>query len=161
MKQTKIILLLNLLLLLGVMAFQITKKEQTLTEGELVLLKLRPIDPRSLMQGDYMVLRYAETRATKLDSIPPRGYFIVTLDENRVAKKVRFQKTAEPLHQGEHRIKYFWNDRFVSIGAESYFFEEGSAQKFETAQYGALRVHKSGESLLVGLYDENLQFIEP
>ncbi|MFX7329222.1 GDYXXLXY domain-containing protein, partial [Acinetobacter baumannii] len=34
------------------------QKEMLLKEGQLVLLPLAPVDPRSLMQGDYMALRY-------------------------------------------------------------------------------------------------------
>ena len=34
-------------------------KEQQLRDGRVVLLALAPVDPRSLMQGDYMRLRYA------------------------------------------------------------------------------------------------------
>src|SRR5690606_19512775 len=33
--------------------------ERTLRDGQLVLLELAPVDPRSLMQGDYMALRFA------------------------------------------------------------------------------------------------------
>lgn len=161
MKNSNWLILINLVILLGVMAFQITKKEDTLANGELVFLKLAPVDPRSLMQGDYMTLRYAETRTSYRDSIPARGYFIVTLDSNRVATKVRFQQAPVPLHSGEYRIKYFWSKWSASIGAESYFFEEGTGERFEAAEYGALRVHESGESLLIGLYDKDLNYIEP
>ena len=37
----------------------VVQKEAVLEEGHLVLLALAPVDPRSLMQGDYMTLRYA------------------------------------------------------------------------------------------------------
>ena len=161
MKTSQLVILVNLLLLLGVIGFEISKKEKTLAEGKLILLELAPKDPRSLMQGDYMVLRYAETRSIRADSIPSRGYCILKLDENGVGKRQRFQEKAEPLYEGEYRVKYFHSDWFASIGAESYFFEEGTAQLFEKAKYGGLRVAKSGESLLVGLYDENREFIEP
>jgi len=36
----------------------IIEKELILKNGESILLKLVPVDPRSLMQGDYMILRY-------------------------------------------------------------------------------------------------------
>lgn len=173
MKASKWIILLNMLILFAVMSFEIMDKEKTLKEGELVLLKLAPRDPRSLMQGDYMVLRYYETRTAfstgkflggvnKIELESNRGYLIATLDSNRVAHRVRFQTKPEPLYEGEYRIKYYKSNwASVSIGAESYFFEEGSAKKFEKARYGALRVHPSGESVLVGLYDDSFAFIEP
>ncbi|KIG15596.1 putative membrane protein [Enhygromyxa salina] len=34
------------------------QKERVLSTGQTVLLPLAPVDPRSLMQGDYMILRY-------------------------------------------------------------------------------------------------------
>ncbi len=38
--------------------FLIYKKENILKSGKTVLLKLAPRDPRSLIQGDFMSLRY-------------------------------------------------------------------------------------------------------
>ena len=59
MKKTKwIILLVNLFLLMGYFNYSVLKKEKLLSDGHLILLKLAPVDPRSLMQGDYMRLRY-------------------------------------------------------------------------------------------------------
>ena len=48
---------------LGVVNFEIYKKEQLLAEGMTVFLELMPRDPRSIMQGDYMVLRYNIARS--------------------------------------------------------------------------------------------------
>ena len=48
----------------------------------------------------------------------------------------------------------------VIIGAESYFFEEGQAELFEKACYGGLMVDKNGNSILIGLYDENFEKIK-
>jgi len=47
----------------------------------------------------------------------------------------------------------------MNIGAESFFFEEGQAEKYEKATYGALKVDHKGNSILVGLYNENLDKI--
>nr|WP_255016738.1 GDYXXLXY domain-containing protein [Psychrobacter sp. PraFG1]UTT87693.1 GDYXXLXY domain-containing protein [Psychrobacter sp. PraFG1] len=51
--------ILGLLLTLSVVNISIAKNEKLLATGESVLLKLAPVDPRSLMQGDYMALNYA------------------------------------------------------------------------------------------------------
>lgn len=48
----------NLLLVLGFFLFKIVQNERILSKGEIVLLELRPVDPRSLMQGDYMSLQF-------------------------------------------------------------------------------------------------------
>ena len=49
-----ILILLNLGILLILFNKSLLHKEDTLANGTLVLLELAPVDPRSLMQGDYM-----------------------------------------------------------------------------------------------------------
>lgn len=50
--------LLGLILTLSAVNMAIAKFESQLTNGRVVLLALAPVDPRSLMQGDYMALNY-------------------------------------------------------------------------------------------------------
>jgi uncharacterized membrane-anchored protein len=46
----------------------------------------------------------------------------------------------------------------VWLGTNAYFFEEGTAQRFERARFGEFRIDReSGEAVLVGLRDEQLQ----
>ena len=85
---------------------------------------------------------------------------MLTLNENRVTELVRYQEMKTPLDEGELLIKYAIHRRGVSFGAESYFFEEGTGERFEKAKYGGLRVDDEGKSILIGLYDENFEFIE-
>jgi uncharacterized membrane-anchored protein len=162
MKKYKwIIILINLIILLGLFNNSILQKEELLTDGQLVLLELAPVDPRSLMQGDYMRLRYAISDNINSDSISKRGFCVVKLEENGIAKKVRIQENKTPINDNEFLIEYTskkW--RNVNIGAESYFFQEGEADKYENAKYGGIKVDSQGNSLLIGLYDENLKRIE-
>jgi uncharacterized membrane-anchored protein len=62
----------------------------------LVFLELAPVDPRSLMQGDYMVLRYKIAEGVMADSIPKRGYCVVFIDTYGVANRKRFQENPTP-----------------------------------------------------------------
>lgn len=162
MKKYKwLIIVLNLMILLVYFNFSVTKKETLLKDGKLILLPLAPVDPRSLMQGDYMNLRYSISEDFNEKSLPKRGYCVVKLDKNGVAQRQRFQKNTTPLKQGEFLINYTSSDGWnVNIGAESFFFQEGQAAKYENAKYGALKVDKEGNSLLIGLYDENLKQIK-
>jgi uncharacterized membrane-anchored protein len=162
MKNIKtIIILFNLVCLLGYINWSIFHKEKTISEGTLMLFELRPVDPRSLMQGDYMDLRYAAAnQGITEDELPKFGFGVVTLDENKVVKLVRYQETETPLDEGEFLIKYAIHRRGVSFGAESYFFEEGTGEQFEKAKYGGLRVDDEGKSILIGLYNEGFKFIE-
>ena len=157
----KLLIGLNLLLVLTAFNYSIYSKEKTLARGELLLLELAPVDPRSLMQGDYMVLDYAISQDARPADIGSRGYAVLELDDKKVARLLRFQQEPEPLAAGEQLLKFFYNGRTINLGAESYFFEEGQGEKFANARYGALRVDSNGNSILVGLYDEDLQPIEP
>ena len=59
----------SLLIILALVNWSIAEKEKHLAEGKVVYLKLAPVDPRSLMQGDYMALRFRlapQTRAAVL-----------------------------------------------------------------------------------------------
>lgn len=164
MKSKIIIVTLNLFILLGFINWSAYKKESLLADGQLVLLKLAPVDPRSLMQGDYMRLSYAiASNNESKRKLSKRGFIVVKLNKNDVAERVRIQTGKTPLKVGEYLInytldKYGWQ---LNIGAESYFFEEGSAKKFENAQYGALKIDNKGNSLLAGLYSKDLKFIKP
>lgn len=165
-KYRRHLIIINLILVLLFVNYAIIKKEKTLSEGRLVLLELAPVDPRSLMQGDYMNLRYKITQLQdfrepqekpEIEVLPNTGYYIVVLDSNNVAKKVRIQPMLEPLNKNEIPLKYHKNNYRIFLGAESYFFQEGTADKFENSKYGALRVDDKGNSILVGLYNEDFK----
>jgi len=162
MKKYKwILILINLIILLGLFNNSILKKEELLSNGQTILLELAPVDPRSLMQGDYMRLNYDISNNIDTDSISKRGFCVVKLRENGVAEKVRIQENKTPINGNEFLIEYTSREwRGINIGAESYFFQEGEAEKYEKAKYGGIKVDNNGNSLLVGLYDENRMKIE-
>ena len=107
-------------------------KEDLLKNGKLVLLELAPVDPRSLMQGDYMSLRYKISEGLKPDSMAKQGYCVVKQDANGIAQKQHFQNEKSPLSADELLIKYHYADQWnIHIGAESYFFQEGQSEKYQ------------------------------
>ena len=147
------LILPGLVLALAVPAWGIVGKERLLANGETVLLELAPVDPRSLIQGDYMRLMYAITRAIEQDeSWPSDGAIVVTLDASGVATFVR-RDDASPLRPGERRLRYRKRDRRVRVATNAFYFEEGSARRYERARYGELRVDSEGNSVLVGMRD--------
>jgi len=161
MKKFKwIVIFLNLLLLLVLFNNSIVKKEAILSEGKLILLELAPVDPRSLMQGDYMRLNYKISEKNNVDSIAKRGFIVVKTNNEGIAERIRIQPKKTPLNNDEFLIEYTLGDWNMNIGAESFFFEEGQAEKYEKAKYGGLQVDGKGNSILVGLYNENLHKIE-
>lgn len=137
--------------------YTIWQRQQIVDHGRPVLLELRPVDPRSLIQGDYMALAYAEAvfpPAGDRSDLPARGSFVVALDAGDVATFSRLD-SGGAIAANEARIKYKLVDRFggIRLGAESFFFEEGQADRFASAEYGMLHVDEAGNSVLVGLAD--------
>lgn len=55
------ILALAVLLPIGSSLWQVQSYERILSHGQSVLLRLQPVDPRSIMQGDYMAIGYELT----------------------------------------------------------------------------------------------------
>ena len=160
-KYSRILIIANLILLLGYFNWSVYQKEQTLKDGQLVLLQLAPVDPRSLMQGDYMRLNYKEASSDLPDKqTDTRGYAILRTDSNQVGEIVRLQNTLEPVNDNELVIKYKIINRRLFLGAESFFFEEGQDTLYQKAVYGGLKVDDIGQSLLVGLYDEDFHLIQ-
>ena len=156
-KKYKIVLAANLILVLAFFAFSVMQKETLIAKGTEILLRLAPVDPRSLMQGDYMALDYEIMREIGYKS--KSGYIVVKVDGDRVAEFVRIQDDQD-VNDGEFIIRYKRNSGRLSVGADNYFFQEGSAKKFENAKYGLLKVDSDGNSILVGLCDEKGRLIE-
>jgi uncharacterized membrane-anchored protein len=129
----------------------ILHKEWIVRHGQAVYLRLAPVDPRSLMQGDYMVLDYEVSRAVG-DAATQDGRIVVALDADSVARFARFDD-GRALGPGEVRLRYRRRAGRVRLGAESFFFQEGHAHLYDAARYGELRVAPSGDCVLVGLCD--------
>jgi uncharacterized membrane-anchored protein len=75
MKHWRSILLWGgLLLALAVANQGIVQRERILSDGRVLLLELAPVDPRSLMQGDYMALQFAAADDIRKALRPPCKY---------------------------------------------------------------------------------------
>jgi uncharacterized membrane-anchored protein len=160
-----LLLALGLVFSLGAVNYDIVRKQKIVDAGAQVLLPIRPADPRSLLQGDYMTLRYDRTALPPdalSESLPRRGTAIVRLDADGVARFVRLDDGAA-LADGELRVRYKRRlyEQEVSYGADSYFFQEGDAPLYAQAKYGVLRVDGDGDSILVGLADEHRNMLKP
>ncbi len=148
----------------------IWQREKLLATGKVVILELAPVDPRSLMQGDYMALNFAAGReVTRLrlggdrkddDSVmgfEPDGYVMLTVDARGVGQPVRIQPDAQPHADAEVPLRYRVRDNSVRIVTNAYFFPEGQAERYQVAKFGELRVAENGEALLVRMLGEDLQ----
>lgn len=154
----KTLVLLAGVLVLGVANYSIYSREKLLTEGTVVYLKTAPIDPRSLMQGDYMALRFEignALRAQLAKTTPADGHVVVALDERRVGSFARVDDGAL-LAANEVRMRYRLRGDQVKFATNAFFFQEGDANLYAKAAYGEFRVDAAGESILTALRDAEL-----
>jgi uncharacterized membrane-anchored protein len=141
----------------------VLQKERLLANGTPVLLELAPVDPRSLIQGDYMRLDYAVTQqlADSGQRWPRTGQIVVALDENGVARFVRRHDGRTPLGPREQLLTYRRRDGRLRVGTDAFHFQEGHMRHYLGARYGEVRVSPSGTSVLVGLRDSTRAVLRP
>ena len=146
----------TLVLILLAVNGMIISKEHVLKNGESLLLKLVPVDPRSLMQGDYMILRYelADVMNHSLVKIPREGAAVVKIDNDKVATYSGIFE-GQVLQEDERIIRFTLRGGNIRFGAESYFFQEGHGQFYNKAKYGELKVRSDGSTVLAGLCDSD------
>ncbi|NOT38614.1 MAG: GDYXXLXY domain-containing protein [Saprospiraceae bacterium] len=152
-----ILLVINLFVFVGFAAYSVWNKESIITKGKLIFLELQPVDPRSLMQGDYMDLRYRLSNVLSDSNIPKEGVATLVLNDSSIVKSIHFVSDSLPPISNTILLKYKKPSYQVNLGAESYFFKEGTAANYDSARYGGLRVDESGNSVLIGLYNSKLQ----
>ena len=136
-------------------------KEIQLRASSPILLELAPVDPRSLMQGDYMILRFKleESLGKKGRGQPEKGQIVVQPDEEGVAKFQRFYDPRQPLQEGQQLIAYRKKAGRFDLGHNAFFFEEGQGPKLSSARYAELRVDADGHGILSALLDGQRQVL--
>lgn len=157
------------LAVLSIMLFiaMIVKHEHHLANSHPIFVDLIPVDPRSLIQGDYMTLNYElffspddDTFDDETLSQDSHVLAWVVLDEQRkVVKTVLSQQdlvkneTAYPL-----RLNNRTNYRSGLYPAtKSFMFAEGLGDCYQNARYAQFNVDSKGNPLLVDLVGDNLQ----
>ena len=161
MRMRNIVLWLGVVLVLGFVNYHIVRKERLLNASQTVFFQLGPRDPRSLIQGDYMALRYRVPANIDISELPDTGVLVFVIDERQIAALTRVHSRENPLKSGEYPVNYQKRDGNLYLGTDAFFFQEGHAQYYATARYGEMRVSGSGESVLVGLRDEELRVLGP
>ena len=151
-------LLLTGLAILAGINLTVWRFERAMSSGEVVLLRLAPVDPRSLMQGDYMRLNYEIARelASSDGRDKQSDTLVIRLDAHQLASWVADGKP-DRLASDERLLQVHRSDRQWLIGPDAYFFEEGSGEQYQAARYGEFRLQPDGKTLLVGLRDEAYQ----
>ena len=167
------IAIVSLLIILELVNWSIAGKEKQLAEGKVVYLDLAPVDPRSLMQGDYMALRFR--LADSVHNALPKtkdhkrwrhnvaasdGYVVASLDERRIGSFKNLYDD-QVLSEDEIIMRYRVRNGAVKFATNAYFFQEGHGKYYQPARYGQFRVDEKGELLLAAMYDKDLNKLEP
>ncbi|MCA3028940.1 MAG: GDYXXLXY domain-containing protein [Rhodocyclaceae bacterium] len=174
---SRLAIFLGAILVLAGVNWSIYKKEVIKSSGELVYLELAPVDPRSLMQGDYLALQFAVANAiaARFSQVTPADDKLIygvqlaelTIDWQRVGRIIDGKAASTPATPvitgppiGKINIAWRMRQGRVWLGTNAFFFEEGSAQKYSSARYGEFRIDRAtGEAVLVGLRDQTLKVL--
>ena len=157
---TRVLIVLGAAIVLAVVNVSIVGKERVIRDGAVVFLELGPRDPRSLMQGDYMALRFEIAREIEasargdgaLSREGETGIAEIAIDARSVASLAQNGNAANA------KLRYRIRDGAVWLGTNAFFFEEGTERRYALARYGEFRVDKgSGDAVLVGLRDADLK----
>jgi uncharacterized membrane-anchored protein len=152
-----------LLLVIGVALLVVRGHERTLAQGRVALFELAPVDPRSMMQGDYMALAFAieqglqeaHEASGEAGRTLPR-YALVRLDAEGRATLAELGDEL-PAAGGELlALRIRMRHGRPAIGPNAFFFQEGEAGRYEAARWGEFRVDSHGDALLTHLRDEEL-----
>jgi uncharacterized membrane-anchored protein len=150
---------ITLVAALAVVNLAIVQKEALIAEGRPVFLPLAPVDPRSLMQGDYMALNFSlpgglrPVDSASLGSARPQ--VVARQDAQGVARLTRVHG-GEALAADELLIELTPRGGRWTVVSDAWFFREGEGARWAAARFGEFRVAPDGRALLVGLRGEGL-----
>lgn len=142
----------------------IWEKETLIRHGRPVFVALAPVDPRSLLQGDYMRLNFRVPPAAGLAVGPLSGArprVVARPDARGIADLLRLARPDERLVEGEFLIELTARDGRWTLVSDAWYFREGEAKRWQGARYGEFRVAADGRALLVGLADGDLRALGP
>jgi uncharacterized membrane-anchored protein len=145
----------------GLAGWSIWDKERILRDGRMVMLRIVPVDPRSLLQGDYMTLAFElpERRASPSARQPggPQPVAVGTVGPDQVVRMTEIVTKRPALAPDQIAIALSIKNGAYVVGSDAWFFKEGEAKRFSGARYGIFRVTPDGTALLAGLADEQRQ----
>jgi uncharacterized membrane-anchored protein len=132
----------------------IWQKENLIAHGQPLFVQLVPVDPRSLMQGDYMALRFDLPSDMSFADTPlasgQRPHVVARRDARGIATDLHPDRGA-PLASDELRVELSPKNGNWVLVTDAWFFKEGEGERWAQAKYGEFRVTPDGRALLVGL----------
>jgi uncharacterized membrane-anchored protein len=149
-------LVLTAVLVLAVANVGIWQKENVIQKGKPVFVELVPVDPRSLMQGDFMALRFALPTIDDPLMTSANPMVVARTDARGIATLLRIDD-GRSLAQDEFRIRLVTKHRGWTIATDAWYFKEGESARWARAKYGDFRIDGNGTALLVGLRGPDLE----
>mgnify|MGYP003951790331 FL=1 len=174
------VLVLTAVLALVYVNLNAWQSQQIKLRGEILFLELAPVDPLSLVQGQYMQLRFAIEK--RYDSTPEdqeviqNGHgnvlAVISLDNKRIGTLTGLLAPNRRQQQphGDDTLELQVHARLVDFPTESYWihieqnsflFQENTEDRYAEAKYGMFRVEEDGRYILVDLADEHLRPLSP
>jgi uncharacterized membrane protein/uncharacterized membrane-anchored protein len=166
----RILIVLTGILVLGVANIGIYQRETLLADGSAVALVLAPVDPRSIMQGDYMALRFAvadETAALLASDTDPVAIAINEQGEGymRLVERDGYHHLDGLSVDSGHAsnpsprilLRFRLRNGQVRMPTDAWFFAEGRAGYYEQARFGEFKVDGKGRGLLKRLLNGERQ----
>jgi uncharacterized membrane-anchored protein len=118
-------------------------QERSLANGTLILLETRPVDPRDLLRGDFVILNYAISTVPvnafvpSRTNAPPPGQAVYVLLERRGEFHEVVRASTGKLTPGDGQVvlqgtcRYWWDagpgtPARIEYGLERYFVREGT-----------------------------------
>jgi len=154
----KITVLVTFITIMLLLNYNIFQRENHLKHGKSIFLKLAPVDPRSLMQGDYMALDYeisSQINTHLSKNRVPNGLVLVSLNKQNIVSFVSVNKN-KIAKENQLLIQYRIRGEKIKFATNAFFFQDGTGSQYQNAKYGKFKVNKKHELLLTSLHDGNL-----
>ncbi|ODB53664.1 hypothetical protein A7311_04800 [Paenibacillus polymyxa] len=155
MRLSPLLIAIVIVLQLGIIGYQTVRSETLLATGASIKLKLAPIDPRSLLQGDYVALNYdispppSKTPLQEEEWSRGKVKVVLTPDNQGVYVADRLYQDGEKLASHEVILNGQWYGSRIVYGIENYFIPEGTGRTVEqNAHFAHIRVSRNGDALL-------------
>lgn len=158
-----LLLIIVVFLQLGFIGFQAASSEHALRSGTPIKLEIAPIDPRSMLQGDYVTLSYTISTLNAHDQTmmgvsdhPDKVKVVLKPDTHGVYQFNRAYEEGGAIASDEVVINGRWDGwGTVQYGIETYFVPEGTGADVQReARYAYVRVSSSGNAILERLSDQ-------
>lgn len=147
----------SLLLTLVVANGAIWQKEALISTGRPVFIELAPVDPRSLMQGDYMALNFRLPGLDREDVQTLRRAKVIAKIDGRGVAVMQGLSSDRSLAPDEILIELVQTGSGLRPATNAWYFKEGEAPRWSRAKYGEFRIDDKGRALLVNLRGPDLE----